>query len=43
MCINFRNLNNATLKDEYHVPIMDMLVDLALEHVSFMDSNDGYN
>ena len=29
VCIDFRNLNRATPKDEYPMPIADMLVDAA--------------
>ena len=32
ICIDFRNLNNATLKDEYFISIADMLVDSASGH-----------
>lgn len=43
--INFRNLNLATRKDEYLMPIADMLLDSATGHgiLSFMDSHVGYN
>jgi hypothetical protein len=27
ICVDFRNLNRATLKDEYSMPIADLLVD----------------
>ncbi|XP_072064965.1 uncharacterized protein [Arachis hypogaea] len=44
-CINFRDLNNATPKDEYFMPIADMLINSAAgnEVLSFMDSYSGYN
>jgi hypothetical protein len=44
-CIDFRNLNKATLKDEYLMPIADMLINNASEHrvIIFLDGNDGYN
>jgi len=44
-CIDFRDLNKATPKDEYPMPIADRLVDAALGHkiISFMDGNAGYN
>jgi hypothetical protein len=29
VCIDFRNLNRATPKDEYPMPIADILVDAA--------------
>jgi hypothetical protein len=45
VCIDFRNLNRATPKDEYHMPIADMLINNALGNriISFVDGNDGYN
>nr|CAD1839650.1 unnamed protein product [Ananas comosus var. bracteatus] len=45
VCIDFRNLNLATPKDEYPMPIADMLVDSAAgnEILSFMDGHAGYN
>ncbi|GKV15290.1 hypothetical protein SLEP1_g26087 [Rubroshorea leprosula] len=43
--VNFRNLNLATPKDEYPMPIADLLVDGAARHriLSFMDGHSGYN
>jgi hypothetical protein len=32
VCIDFHNLNKATPKDEYHIPIVDMLINNASEH-----------
>jgi hypothetical protein len=45
VCIDFRNLNRATPKDEYPMPTADMLVDAASGHrmISFLDGNVGYN
>ncbi len=45
MCIDFRDLNNATPKDEYPMPVVDQLVDAASWHkiLRFMDGNAGYN
>ena len=45
ICIDFRNLNNATPKDEYPMPIVDMLIDSASGHriLSFLDRYSGYN
>jgi hypothetical protein len=39
--IDFQDLNRATLKDEYLMPIADLLVDAAAGHkiIDFMDSN----
>jgi hypothetical protein len=45
VCVDFKNLNKATLMDGYPMPIADMLVDAASGHkvISFMDGNLGYN
>ena len=45
ICINFRNSNNDTSKDEYPMHIVDMLVDSASGHniLSFLDRYFGYN
>jgi hypothetical protein len=45
VCIDFRNLNKATPKDEYHMPIADMLINNASGHrvISFLDGNADYN
>ena len=45
VCVDFRDLNNATPKDEYHMPITGMLVNFALgnEILSFMDGYSDYN
>ena len=45
ICIDFRNLNMATLKDEYPMPVADLLVDGASRYkvLSFMDGHSGYN
>ena len=44
VCIDFRNLNTS-LKDEYPMPVADLLVDGAAKHeiLSFMDGHSGYN
>lgn len=41
----FRNLNSAIPKDEYPMPIADMLIDSTARHdlLSFMDGYSGYN
>jgi hypothetical protein len=43
--IDFCNLNNPTPKDEYPMPIADMLISNASGHqvISFLDANAGYN
>jgi hypothetical protein len=45
VCIDFRDLNRATPKDEYPMPIANMLINDASEHwvISFLDGNTGYN
>jgi hypothetical protein len=45
VCIDFRNLNRATPKDDYPMPIADMLITDASGHkiLSFLDGNTGYN
>jgi hypothetical protein len=45
VCIDFRDLNRATPKDEYPMSIADFLVNTAAEHriLSFLDGNAGYN
>ena len=44
VCIDFRDLNKATPKDEYPMPIADMLINEASGHrvISFLDGNAGY-
>jgi hypothetical protein len=45
ICVNFRNHNQATPKDEYPMPIADLLIDSALGNkvISILDGNVGYN
>jgi hypothetical protein len=45
ICVDFRNLNRATQKDEYLMLVADLLVDIALGNkvISFLDGNAGYN
>jgi hypothetical protein len=45
VCVDFRNLNKATPKDQYHMPIADMLINNAFGHqvISFLDGNASYN
>jgi hypothetical protein len=44
-CIDFRNLNKATPKDEYPMPIANMLINNASRHqvISILDGNADYN
>jgi hypothetical protein len=43
--MDFRDLNRATPKDEYPMPVAEMLINAAAGHkiLSFMDGNAGYN
>jgi hypothetical protein len=45
ICVDFRNLNRAMPKDEYPMPIADLLIDSAAGNkvISFLDGNAGYN
>ena len=45
MCIDFQNLNLATLKDEYVMPTANILIDVSSNHgiLIFMDEYLGYN
>ncbi|KAI5344324.1 hypothetical protein L3X38_012201 [Prunus dulcis] len=45
VCVDYRNLNEATPKDEYPMPMADMLIDGATHNkiLLFMDGNAGYN
>jgi hypothetical protein len=45
ICVDFQNLNIATPKDEYPMPIADVLINNAFGNqvISFLDGNDGYN
>jgi hypothetical protein len=41
ICVDFRNINRATPKDEYLMPIANLLIDSALGNkvISFLDGN----
>ena len=45
VCVDFRDLNVATPKDMYVMPVVDMLVDSTANNalLSFMDGFSGYN
>jgi hypothetical protein len=45
VCVDFRDLNRATPKNEYPMPVAEMLINAAAGHkmLSFMDGNAGYN
>jgi hypothetical protein len=43
--VDFRDLNRATLKDAYPMPVVEMLINTAAGNkiLSFMDGNASYN
>jgi hypothetical protein len=45
ICVDFRNLNRSTPKDEYPMPVADLFIDSASGNkvISFLDDNVGYN
>ncbi|RDX75790.1 hypothetical protein CR513_44292, partial [Mucuna pruriens] len=45
MCVDYRDLNRASPKDNFPLPHIDMLVDNTTQHAfySFMDAFSGYN
>ena len=45
VCVDFRDLNRTTPKDEYPMPVVETLINAAAGHkmLSFMDGNAGYN
>ena len=45
MCVDFQDLNNASLKDDFPLPHIDDLVDNTAIYalLSFMDEFSGYN
>ena len=45
VCVDFRDLNKASPKDDFPLPHIDMLVDSTAGHpmLSFMDGFSGYN
>jgi hypothetical protein len=45
VCIDFRNLTKATPKNQYPMPIADMLINTAFGHwvICFLDGNTSYN
>ncbi|KAM1567529.1 hypothetical protein ACFX1Z_046060 [Malus domestica] len=44
-CVDYRNINGATPKDEYHMPMADLSIDAVAKNkvLYFMDGNAGYN
>ena len=45
ICVDFRDLNKACLKDDFSLPHIDVIIDSATSSVmySFMDEFVGYN
>jgi hypothetical protein len=45
VCIDFCNLNKTIPKDEYPMPIVDMLINNASRHqvINILDGNASYN
>ena len=45
MCVDYRDLNRASPKDDFPLPHIDILVDNTAQHkiFSFMDGFSGYN
>jgi hypothetical protein len=45
ICMHFGNLNRATLKDDYPMPVADLLIDSTSGNkmISFLDGNAGHN
>jgi hypothetical protein len=43
--VDFRDLNRASPKDEYPMPVAETLINAAAGHkiLSFIDGNAGYN
>ena len=45
VCVDFRDLNKASPKDDFPLPHIDLLVDSTASHLMlfFMDGFSGYN
>ena len=45
MCVDFHDLNNACPKDDFPLPITEVMVDATSGHeaLSFMDGSSSYN
>ncbi|KAL0451556.1 UNVERIFIED_CONTAM: Transposon Tf2-12 polyprotein [Sesamum latifolium] len=45
VCVDFRDLNNACPKDDFPLPIAELMIDATTgyEALSFMDGSSGYN
>ncbi|KAL0349744.1 UNVERIFIED_CONTAM: Transposon Tf2-12 polyprotein [Sesamum radiatum] len=45
VCVDFRDLNNACPKDDFPLPIAELIIDATTDHeaLSFMDGSSRYN
>ena len=45
VCVDFKDQNNVCLKDDFPLPINELMVDVTTGHeaLSFMDGSSGYN
>ncbi|KAL0411118.1 UNVERIFIED_CONTAM: Transposon Tf2-12 polyprotein [Sesamum latifolium] len=45
VCVDFKDLNNACPKDDFPLPIVELMIDATTSHeaLSFMDGSSGYN
>ncbi|KAL0434439.1 UNVERIFIED_CONTAM: Transposon Tf2-12 polyprotein [Sesamum latifolium] len=45
VCVDFRDLNNACPKDDFLLPIVELMIDATMGYgaLSFMDGSSGYN
>ncbi|KAL0371823.1 UNVERIFIED_CONTAM: hypothetical protein Scaly_0863900 [Sesamum calycinum] len=45
VCVDFKDLNNACPKDDFPLPIVELMIDTTTGHeaLSFMDGSSGYN
>jgi len=45
ICVDFRDLNDACIKDDFLLPITELMIDSTTRHeaLSFMDCTAGYN
>ncbi|KAL0454263.1 UNVERIFIED_CONTAM: Transposon Tf2-12 polyprotein [Sesamum latifolium] len=45
VCVDFRDLNSACPKDDFSLPIAELMIDATMGHeaLSFMDGSSGYN
>jgi len=45
VCVDFRDLNDACPKDDFSLPVTELMIDVTTGHeaLSFMDCTTGYN